>query len=422
MRQLEFKNLDQKYYYEKLENGLEIFLVPYKNKNNYAINYVTKYGSNVLDYKVDGEEKKAPPGIAHFLEHKMFESSDGIDPFTFASKSGTYCNAMTSYTATRYLFEGNKNFLENLEYMINFVNEPYFTDENVLKEKGIIIEEVKQYNDDIECILDLETRKSIYKNHPIINDIGGTVETVSNITKEELYDCYNTFYQPSNMFIVVTGNFDVDECCNIIKNNKYLKEKNKIKKFEVCYLEEPDTVTDSYVKTEVNLVKPKLSYNIKFLFDKDRKFEYSMYINMFLSLVFGNSSKFWERMRNEGKVTSFGYATMNTDKHMSITILAETEKQEELIKDISNEFKNFTIKEEDMERLKKVWIASEVVMIDNISVTLDNIVYDVIEYGDIIDNKTELIRKINKKDMDEILNSIDFDNKSVVVLEPNKVN
>lgn len=418
MKKLEFIGLDQEYYYEKLENGLELFFVPYKNKNNYAINYVTKYGSNVLKYKLEGEEKIAPPGIAHFLEHKMFESSDGIDPFTFTAQSGSYCNAMTSYTATRYVIEGNTNFKENLDYMIKFVNEPYFTEENVEKEKGIIIEEVKQYNDDIECMLDLETRKSIYKNHPIINDIGGTVETVSNITKDEIYDCYNTFYQPSNMFVVITGSFDVNEALDIIKNNKQLQERSQNKKFEILYDKEPDEITKSNVTLAVNLVKPKLSYNIKLPYESNKKFAYSIYISMFLSLVFGNSSKFWERMRREGKVTSFGYTKMNTNSHMSISILAETEKASELIKDIENELENINIEEKDIERLKKVWIASEVTMIDNISVTLDNIVDDIIEYGKLIDNKPALIRSINKTRLDEIIKNIDFNNKSVVLLEP----
>ena len=139
---------------------------------------------------------------------------------------------------------------------------------------------------------------------------------------------------------------------------------------------------------------------------------------MFLSLVFGNSSKFWERMRREGKVTSFGYTKMNTNSHMSISILAETEKASELIKDIENELENINIEEKDIERLKKVWIASEVTMIDNISVTLDNIVDDIIEYGKLIDNKPALIRSINKTRLDEIIKNIDFNNKSVVLLEP----
>lgn len=420
MKRLEFIGLDQEYYHERLENGLELFFVPYKNKNNYAINYVTKYGSNVLKYKVEGEEKIAPPGIAHFLEHKMFESSDGLDPFTFTAQSGSYCNAMTSYTATRYVIEGNTNFKENLDYMIKFVNEPYFTEENVEKEKGIIIEEVKQYNDDIECMLDLATRESIYQKHPIINDIGGTVETVSNITKDEIYDCYNTFYQPSNMFVVVTGNFDVNEALDIIKSNKQLQNRSQNRSFEICYDKEPDEINESNVTLAVNLVKPKLSYNIKFPYEKNKKFAYSIYISMFLSLTFGNSSKFWERMRKEGKVTSFGYTRMNTDTHMSISILAETEKASDLIKDIEKELENINIEEKDIERLKKVWIASEVAMIDNISVTLDNIVDDIIEYGKLIDNKPDLIRSINKERLDEIINNIDFSNRSVVLLEPKK--
>ena len=223
MKTIELVGLDQNVYYEKLENGLEVYLIPYTNKSNYTMHYLTKYGSIQTTFIPYGKKEKitVPDGIAHFLEHKMFEQEDGIDPFTFASKTGTYSNASTNYECTRYYFEGNKAFSENLNYLLDFVGSPYFTDENVEKEKGIIGQEIKQYDDEAEWAFEEVMKKALLQkdNHRV--DIAGTVESIYKITKEDLYNTYYTFYQPSNMMLLISGEFDQNEAIEIIKNNKF---------------------------------------------------------------------------------------------------------------------------------------------------------------------------------------------------------
>jgi len=145
MEKINLEGLDQDVYKEELDNGLEIYLVPYTNKKNYYITYATRFGSDVLEFSVNDKKYKPPLGIAHFLEHKMFEQEDGEDPFTFFSKSGTDSNASTSFDSTQYLCYGTNNFKENLRYLLSFVNNPFYTEENVNKEKGIIAEEIKMY-------------------------------------------------------------------------------------------------------------------------------------------------------------------------------------------------------------------------------------------------------------------------------------
>ena len=135
-------------YTETLDNGLEIYMLPYENKKNYFIRYTTRFGSDVLEYTDSKDKNHKPPlGIAHFLEHKMFEQESGEEPFAFFSKSGTDSNASTTFDSTEYICYGTKEFEKNLEYLLRFVNEPYYTDENVNKEKGIIAEEINMYND-----------------------------------------------------------------------------------------------------------------------------------------------------------------------------------------------------------------------------------------------------------------------------------
>ena len=143
MKKIELLNLDMEIYTETLDNGLEIYFIPYENKKNYYISYATKYGSDVTSFDYENKKYTPPLGIAHYLEHKMFETESGEDPFTFFSESGTDSNAMTSFDSTKYICYGTKNFKENLSYLLDFVNKPYFTDENVEKEKGIIAEEIR---------------------------------------------------------------------------------------------------------------------------------------------------------------------------------------------------------------------------------------------------------------------------------------
>ena len=149
MKEIKLKGLDIDCYYEKLDNGLDVIMLPYSDKKNYFISYATKYGSEVSKFIPVGQDEmiKVPDGVAHFLEHKMFEQEDGIDPFSFFSESGTGSNASTSFDFTQYICYGTKEFEKNLKYLLSFVNKPYYTDENVEKEKGIIAEELKMYDD-----------------------------------------------------------------------------------------------------------------------------------------------------------------------------------------------------------------------------------------------------------------------------------
>lgn len=423
MKAIELVGLDQTVYYEKLNNGLEIYLIPYQNKSNYTMHYLTKYGSIQTTFIPFGKKEKitVPDGIAHFLEHKMFEQEDGIDPFTFASKTGTYSNASTNYECTRYYFEGNKAFSENLNYLIDFVGSPYFTDENVEKEKGIIAEEIKQYDDEVEWAFEEEMKKALFQkdNHRV--DIAGTVESIYKITKEDLYDTYYTFYQPSNMFIMISGDFNPEEALSIIKNNQTLKNAKTNFKIQVYSEKEPIEVNDKKKEVMFNIVNTKVGYGIKIPLDKVKDiYRFGLYIGVMLNTKFGLSSEFREIIKKEGLITSFYMEREIIGDYLAITFKADSEKPEELVKMIQKELENTKIEEIELERLKKVWISSEVMMIDNVSVTLDNIASDIIEYGKMIPNKVEIFRSLNLKEYNEIMSKLDFTNSSTVIIRPKK--
>ena len=421
MKKIDLIGLDQSVYFEKLDNGLEIYMIPYQNKSNYAMHYITKYGSIQTTFIPYGKKEKrtVPDGIAHFLEHKMFEQEDGVDPFTFASKTGTYSNASTNFECTRYYFEGNQAFEENLDYLLDFVGSPYFTDENVEKEKGIIAEEIKQYDDEVEWTFEEELKKALLQkdNHRI--DIAGTVESINKITKEDLYDTYYTFYQPSNMFLVISGDFDKDKALATIKNNKTLEKANSNFLIKVFSEEEPLKVNEEKVELELPVATTKVGYGIKIsLDDVDNKYLFDLYIGMMLNIKFGLSSLFREKLKVDKLMTSFYIEREIIGNYLIISFKADSSKPDELVKAIKKELETYDVTEEDISRLKKVWISSEVMMIDNINMTLENVIDDVIRYGKIISNRVEIYRSLNKKEYDDIISKVDFSNSSTLIIKP----
>ena len=418
---IELNGLDQTLYYEKLNNGLEIYLLPFHNKKNYMMSYVTKFGSlstEFIPYNKD-EYIKVPDGIAHFLEHKMFEQEDGIDPFEFASKSGTYANAATNFDSTKYFFEGNKNFKENLDFLLDFVGKPYFTDENVNKEKGIIGEEIKQYDDDVNWFMEKEVYKSLLHNDNHRIDIAGSIDSISKITKEDLYDTYYTFYQPSNMFIVITGNFDVDEALDIIRKNKTLNSNKVSKEIRVKEIEEPDSVHDEYKELEFNINDTKTVYSIKIPIDTDNIILLKLYVSMMLDTKFGISSLFREELKKKDMFTRFNMDKEVVGNHLIITFFIETDKSMEIVDLIKEELKDLTIDNKDLERLKKVWIASLVMGSDDVGYMNEVISNDIIKYNRFINNKVDITRSLNMEDYNKYISNLDLKNDNIVIIKKN---
>ena len=417
MKKISLKNIDMTLYTETLSNGLEIYMLPYKNKKNYYVSFATRYGSDVLEFDVNKKSYRPPLGIAHFLEHKMFEQESGEDPFTFYAKSGTDCNACTSFDSTQYMFWGTKNFNKNLEYLLRFVTHPYFTDQNVKKEKGIIAEEIKMYRDYPDYKLEMRLRENIYKNHSRRLDIAGGVSDINKITKEDLYNCYNGFYIPSNMFILVTGNFDPDIALEIIRNELDSNKKSKIPKIKKTYEQIKVNKDKDVIKGNVEI--PKVAIGLK-VSTKDMKmadFELSLYLNMLTTIMFGDSSLFKERVSEKKILNDLSVGWENLDDISTFYIQATSIKPDDLICEIINEFNSINIDEESFNRIKKVWIARKIRAVDDIEAMADSMCHDLIKYGKVIPNKIDIIKNMKLKILKDIIKKIDFKNYSVVKME-----
>ncbi len=423
MKKIDLVGIDQELYFEKLDNGLEIYVVPFKNKSNYFVSYFTKFGSLILKFFSEEEkmEIEVPQGIAHFLEHKMFEQKDGIDPFTFFAQSGANCNASTSYKVTRYYFSGTDNFKENLNFLIDYVNSPYFTDENVEKEKGIICEEINMLQDNPEWFAEEEMQRMLYNSHPFRIPIAGTCETVRSITKEDLYHTYNAFYNPNNMCLMVGGDVDVSEVIDIIKNNQSLKDIPKRKIPKIKKFDEPLKVLKEHEQIHLeNVTTNKLGYALKLdlnSFGEEDNFELSLYIGMILNILYGSTSLFKYQMMEKGMLTSLYLERMLVDDFLIIEFWAETDCAEQLVDEMKKHFETYQITEEEVERCKKVWISSEVMMSDDVEATISSLINDIVEYGSIKYNRIDYIKKMNLDKLLKLKKIINFNNSCTLILK-----
>lgn len=417
MKKISLKGLDIDAYTETLNNGLEVFMIPYDNKKNYFISYATRFGSDVLEFTDDKKKNHKPPlGVAHFLEHKMFEEESGIDPFTFFSESGTDSNASTSFDNTQYICYGNKEFNKNLRYLLQFVSHPYYTDENVEKEKGIIAEEINMYEDIPDFKLEMQLRECIYKNSPRRIDIAGSVEEIYKITKEDLYACYNNFYIPSNMFVLIVGNFDKEIALEIIKDELDTKVTTHLPKIK--QVKEPAKVNKSTLSIKGNIEVPKIALGLKISTEQIelKDFELDLYLAMLTNILFGAASTFREKVRKD-KLLNGLYTEWETyEEFKTFYLMASSIEPNKLIEEVKKVLENIDIDEASFNRIKKVWTSREIKAIDSIDDTVDNMYHDILNYKKIIPNKLDVIKNMKYKTLKDLIKKIDFKNISIVTM------
>ena len=406
---------------EVLDSGLTIYFIPLKNRSSYHFDYYVKYGSLINNFKLENEKsfKKVPFGIAHFLEHKLFEQADGVDPFEFFAKYGIDCNACTSYNYTNYYIDGTYNAKEGLDFLIKYVNSPYFTDQNVEKEKGIIIEELNMYKDDPLDKLSRASLEGVFKNSEARIDIGGTTSSVKKITKEDLYRCYKAFYRPDNMVLIVSGNYDYDEVMKVIKDNEDLINDKSIFKSIVKRENEPYDINTKYKEIKVNgLMIPKMIYTIKESLQGlsvEDKFKYIFMVCFLLDTIYRKGSNFYMDLIKEDKISDLCASAYTLDDFLLIELDVESKNPKEIIPLIKKYFDEAKITNVDLERYKKVMIAKEVRKLDSVNGTSYFIKQGYTEYGDVLFNKLDLIRSISLDKVKKVKKEIDFDNLSIVI-------
>ncbi len=261
MKEIKSEVLGESYFEIKHPTGLKIYVMPKENYSSaYAI-FGTKYGSVDTRFKRSDSDSwtEVPEGIAHFLEHKLFESEE-LDAFSRYAKTGASANAFTSFDKTCYLFQCSNNFKESFKILLDFVQNPYFTAETVQKEQGIIGQEITMYYDVAGWMSFFNLLRSLYVKHPVRIDIAGTVESIAQITDKLLYDCYHTFYNLNNMALAVVGNVNVDDVLEVA--DEYLKPAEPLS-IEKSFEDEPREIVKSYEEYHLAMSVPVFSFGYK---------------------------------------------------------------------------------------------------------------------------------------------------------------
>ncbi len=343
------------------ESGLRVYIVPKRGFNKYYAIYGTEYGSMNTTLPAEGDEAEIvlPDGIAHFLEHKMFEQPDGTGAFDLFSETGASSNAFTSFDLTAYLFVCTDKFYENLDILLKFVNEPYYTKENVDKEQGIIGQEIKMYDDDPSWRVFFNMLGAMFHKNPVKIDIAGTVESISHITPELLYKCYNRFYNPANMLLVMVGDIDPSEVEKYI--DKHVKPKEGARRQPRVLPPEPENVVKTYVEQQLSVSSPIFSIGFK---EKKsgvrgaKLLKKCVETEILLELLFGKSSDFYISLYEKGLIdSSFGKECELEIDYGFSAVSGESENPEEvfrLVRDRVREMGESGVSTGDAERAKKV--------------------------------------------------------------------
>ena len=355
MNKTEYDQINETLYHEVLPNGLTVYLLP---KNDYHKTYglfSTNYGSIDNEFIPYGSDKKikVPDGIAHFLEHKLFEKEDG-DVFQLFGQQGASANAFTSFTKTSYLFSTTDQVEKNLTTLLDFVQAPYFTEETVNKEKGIIGQEIQMYEDDPNWRMFFGILNNLYPEHPLHIDIAGTVESIEAITADDLYTCYRTFYQPSNMVLFVVGKLEPEKLMELIRTNQNAKDFPPAQKIKRYF---PDNKGDIIAKSSMRsaITRDKFVLGIKGLdvlpAEGKELVRYKTALNLLFQLLLGNTSQNYLKMYNDGLIDdSFGFE-VSLDREFHFADFSgdtdQPEKAAEKVKEILLHF------EEDQELSKE---------------------------------------------------------------------
>ena len=359
MQVIENLKVKEKMYIEKLENGLTVMIIPKHGIQKKYVIWGTNYGSNDNKFIVPGEDKitEVPNGVAHFLEHKLFEQENGTNSLDTLTALGVNANAYTTNDHTAYLFECTDNFYEALDELMDYVQHPYFTDENVEKEKGIIGQEIMMYDDYPDWQVYLNAMKAMYHENPIKIDITGTIETISHIDKNILYKCYKTFYNPSNMAIVVAGDFKPDEILQEIKDR--LVENENQGEIKRIYTEESESIVQEKIEKKFEVSRPLFTIGIK---DNPKNQEEivkkHIAIEIIMNLILGRSSNLYKKLYDEGIISgqpSLDYEFGQTYSHVLITGQStDPEKVYQEFKMKVKQLKEQGIDKQDFERIKKL--------------------------------------------------------------------
>ncbi len=410
----------EEYFRLKHKSGATILLYPMKGYSTAYALFGTKYGSVDTTFKTDDDKDyvTVPEGIAHYLEHKLFEN-DECDAFELYAKTGASANAYTSFDKTAYLFSCSQKFEENLEILLGFVQEPYFTDETVAKEQGIIGQEIRMYEDDPGWRVFFNCLQAMYHNNPVRIDIAGTIDSIAKIDKDLLYRCYNTFYNLNNMVIAIAGNFDIDKTIEICDR---LLKPSEDKGLEAIVPDEPYAVKEKRTVQKLSCAMPLFNIGYKFpdFSGKERYRNFIVY-NILMEMCLGKTSDFYNRLYEENLINeTFNVGVFCGRGYFAVIADGESKDPDKVMEEMTRELlriKQEGLSEEEFVTIRNKTYGELVTGFNSVESVANNMLdYEMNGIG--IYDGIEITANITFDDIKKALSEMDAENASLSIIEP----
>lgn len=416
------KRLDESYYKGVLDNGLTVYVYPMPHKNGIHAMLSAKIGSVTRDFILGGRRVTVPSGVAHFLEHKLFEGEEGEDAFTLFAETGASANAYTSFDRTCYLFSATIHIEQSLRTLIRFVTHPYFTKETVDKEQGIIAQEIKMYDDNADWVLTTMMLANLYAVHPIRDDIAGTVESIAQITPQTLYDCYNGFYRPDNMVLAIAGNIEPDTVARICQE-EYADAAAPDETVGIVSIDEPPAVAEKYSERTMDVFEQQfaLGYKEKPFFKKD-EVRGGIVLRLLLELLVGETSPLYRKLYDSGLINGmFDASALSGEDYLCIAFSGESAQPNAVVAAVKAEIarqRKQGIDAQRFEEHKRALIGDDLCSFDSIEGVATKMTvghFKSVELYSIID----LVESIKVSDVQQMLDAmLDNEKSTLAVIKP----
>lgn len=421
MKEIKLKGLQETVYLDETDHGLPIILWVNPHVRGYYITLSVKYGSIDTEFQIGKKNYSVPNGVAHFLEHLNFQEDDGNDAQTFYQQNGSDVNAFTTFQYTSYEVYGRDYLKENLVHLLQFVTTPFFNKKMVQNEKNIIVEENKMDLDNPGNALYYGMFQNLFKHDKHKNYITGTKEDILKTTVEDIVLAYDTFYHPSNMFLVVTGNFNPYEVVTIVKD--YFKEQNVLpwKNPKRKELREPAKIIKSYEEIVGNVEIPKIRIGIKIprkVFHEKSDYKLRLILSFLLNHNFGPTSDLYEELITKDLIVSIGGEKSIIGSYVLLFLNVETKYPDEVLPILKQALKNMKMTEKAFKRKLHSSLANMVLTYDDITEVNMAFQEQIMNYGEILENQRDLFESITLQDVKEVIRSISCKEMAVVVLKP----
>lgn len=421
MEELELKGLNEKIYVYHTKCGLPIYMWVNEKVSSMYASLSVKYGSIHTKFKIGKKTYEVPNGIAHFLEHVKFNIDEETTAHDEFYKLGGDANAFTTFDYTSYIVFATNNKKENLEELLNFVYNPFFTKKCISKEKGIIVEEANMGLDDPYSIVFFHSLLNTLQKSKYRNTITGTPDDVTSITLEDVKLVYDTFYHPENMFLTLTGNFNPYEMACLVEDNLSKKKFGKYLNPIIIKENEPKKVTTKYKEEYINVTYSRLKFSIKMDMSRFKNYsslELKILTNLLFNINFGATSDFRDELMEKGLIQNMNVTCDVYDDTFVVTINVTSNFKEEIIKKVKEKLENLSISELDFKRKKNATIATLILDYEDLENVSYRIQDDVLNNGGIVTNLKEILEDETIDDLKNIIDLLDFDNISINVFLP----